>query len=138
MSYAGALGCLTVSLSPIQNEFSPNFETKPHQGLNTNLVHHSTLYKNSKSSRGFLSLDREGTAVQVDQILGAREQCFSARFCIFHTLALKISSANLHKVVFLVKVHIFLLGDFGVFRGILENVAKFYNDTKGSKGKLGF
>jgi hypothetical protein len=35
--------------------------------------------------------------VQVDQKLSTREQYSSACFCIFHTLALKISNANLHE-----------------------------------------
>jgi hypothetical protein len=30
------------------------------------------------------------------------------------------------------------LGGFEVFREILENVPKFYNGTKGSKGTMGF
>jgi hypothetical protein len=42
------------------------------------------------------------------------------------------------KVVCLAKLHIFLLGGLEVFRGILENVPKFYNGTRRAMGTLGF
>jgi hypothetical protein len=43
-----------------------------------------------------------------------------------------------NKIVCLELLHIFPLGDFEVFREILENVLKIYTGTRGVKGTLGF
>jgi hypothetical protein len=67
------------------------------QTLNTKVIKQVALFNNAKGSIEFYLLVWAGTAVQVNQKLGAREQYSSACFCIFHTFALKISNANLHQ-----------------------------------------
>jgi hypothetical protein len=103
------------------------------QTLSTKVVKQVALFNNAKGSVGFYSLVWAGTTVQNSQKLGACEQWFSACFCIFHTLSLKISNANLHESFLPCKT-----ANFEVFSEILENVPKFYNGTRGSKGALGF
>jgi hypothetical protein len=116
----------TIWLNPLLLDFSPVFKYKVVQTLNTKVAQQVTLYKNAKGSRGFYSLVWAGTTVQVDQVLGAQEQCSNACFCIFHTLPLQTSNANLQESCVPCKTaHFSYWVIFEVFRGILENVPKF-------------
>jgi hypothetical protein len=48
-----ALWPKTVSSDRLQNEISPNFQTKVHKSLNAKVAHQTTLYKIATNSRVF-------------------------------------------------------------------------------------
>jgi hypothetical protein len=102
----------TVSHSPFQNEFSPNFQTKVLQTLNTKVAQQVTLYKNAKGSRVFahgFEHKLQSKSAKISALVNSNPaHCFA----FFTNLHSKLAMPLNRKVVCLVKLHIFPIGWF--------------------------
>jgi hypothetical protein len=100
----------TVSLSPFQNEFSPNFQTKVLQTLNTKVAQQVTLYKMPKApgvfAHGFVHKLQSKSAKISALVNSNPAHCFA----FFTNLHSKLAMPLNRKVVCLVKLHIFPIG----------------------------